>query len=292
MKKSPPVLLAFLALLGAACPAGAAITLSSYTLAGTYALPTPESTGTSGIAYDRSSNSLFVMSDNASYIVQVNLTGQLQGAMALSGFSDTEAIAYYGPGQFLVSEERIQTVDRVTYQNEGVAFQSASPQIVLGGFAGNSGVEGVTFDPRNGDLWAVKEKEDQAIYHVANYAGGGTSVVVNPFTPTGLGVGDLSDIYSMANSLAIASTPEADNFLIISQQSNKLIEVNRSGGVVGTLDLTFLGKDNLEGVTMDDAGNIYITSEAPTLYVFKAVPEASSMLLGLVAFPLMLRRRR
>lgn len=279
-------------LTAAAGPAMAAISLSTYTLAGQYALPTPEAAETSGIAYDRSTNSLYVMGDTANYIVEVSLTGQYRGSMALSGFADTEALAYYSPGKFLIAEERIQTVDRVTYQDGAVAFQSASSPLALGPFANNDGIEGLTLDPLTGDLWAVKEKNSQAIYQVVNYAGGGTSVITNPFSPAGLGLGDLSDIYALSNSHAFDTKPEGQNFLIISQQSNKLVEVNRSGQVLGTLDLSFLGKNNLEGVTMDDAGNLYITSESPTLYVFKPVPEASTALLGLACAPLLWRRRR
>jgi len=290
MKSLPLLCLALV--LGAASPLAAAVSLSSYTLAGTYALPTPEANETSAIAWDRASNTLFVMGDSASYLVQMSLTGQFMGAMSLNGFADTEALASSGPGTFIIGEERIQTVDRVTYHDGAVASQSLSSPFALGGFAGNDGIEGITLDPLTGDLWAVKEKNNQAIYQVVNYAGGGTSVITNPFSPSGLGLGDLSDIYALSNSHAFDGTSRAQDFFIISQQSNLLVEVNRSGQVVGSLDLSILGKNDLEGVTMDDAGNLYITSESPTLYVFKPAPEASSALLALAALPVLLRRKR
>lgn len=72
----------------------------------------------SAVTYDWDRDTLFVVGDEGTSIVQVSKTGQLIDVMQLSGFADTEGLAYIGNGQFIVSEERERAVHRFTYAKD------------------------------------------------------------------------------------------------------------------------------------------------------------------------------
>lgn len=198
---------------------------------------------------------------------------------------------------------------RVDYQAGTTATRSASlPAYTLGGYSDNEGIEGVTFDPRNGSFIAVKEKNPLAIYSANINFDTGTgnhSPLFNPALmtfaqPDWTGSTkplDLSDVQALSTVQAFAGTGIDDNLLIISQESRRLFEVTRSGQILGSIDLKFLTGTG-EGVTIDENGVIYITQEQPSVFVFTPAalvpePETYGMLLaglGLAGF--MARRRQ
>jgi hypothetical protein len=117
----------------AADPGTPAVDLSSYSLVGRYPLPEPSNTtppdGTSllaqeasSVTYDWDTDTLFVVGDGGTSVVQVSKTGHLIDSMTLAPgdspqgttFYDTEAITYVGNGQFVLGEER----SRPCYQGE------------------------------------------------------------------------------------------------------------------------------------------------------------------------------
>ena len=92
--------------------------LSTYVRVGRYDLPAAAQEA-SAVTYDAARDSLFVVGDGATAILQVSKTGQLIDSMALSGFVDTEGITSLGGGQFVVAEERERRVTRFTYAGGG-----------------------------------------------------------------------------------------------------------------------------------------------------------------------------
>ncbi len=293
---------ALVAMLAAGTTAVAARTsldLSGYTLAYQFALPGQAGAAAeaSAITYNWDRGTLFVVGDEAEAIVEVSRTGEVIGSMRLSGFDDTEALTYVGNGQFVLGEERTQSLFRLDYVAGGTATRAGSlPAYSFGGYSNNDGIEGVSWDPRDGSFVAVKEKRPQAIYHAQIDFGTGTGSHSALFDPAVLGLLDLSDVQLLATVPAFAGLPVADNLLILSQESRWLIEITREGLVLGSIDFRFLS-GAAEGVTIDERGFIYVVQEQPSVFVFQPAspipePGAAALLAGGLGVVTFLARRR
>ncbi len=312
-----PAAATLLALASAA--ASAQINLASYTRVGVYNLPSA-TTGAnllaneaSAVTYNWDTDTLFVVGDGGTAIVEVSKTGQLIGSMALSGFidqnvGDPEGITYAGNGQFVLSLERIRQAAQITYVAGGTATLAITPKITLGPpGAGNNGNEGIAYDPLTGGYIVVKQQSPQQVFQTAlDFAaltssnGNGGAEPTGLFSTAGFNAVTLSDIATLSTLPAALSGADAANLLVLSLSTGRLYESDRSGNLLGELLVGTVAQGH-EGVTIDFAGNIYIVNEngggssaVPQLWVYAApVPEVSSGLmlaggLGLLAW---LRRR-
>jgi hypothetical protein len=98
----------------------------------------------------------------------------------------------------------------------------------------------------------------------------------------------------------LAGTPAADNRLLLSLGSKRLVEVNRSGQIMSSLDLSSFTPNDIEGVTIDERGRIYLVAEDSgfgnsRLLVLAAVPEPATYALwlaGLAGLVALRRRQR
>ncbi|HEY4369411.1 MAG TPA: SdiA-regulated domain-containing protein [Steroidobacteraceae bacterium] len=238
--------------------------LGNYHLSATYNLPGGPASEASAVAWNRDSGSLFVLGDEGDAIAEVSKTGSLISTMTLSGFDDTEGLTYVGNGKFVLVEERLQDAYLLSYTAGGSITRSSLQSVSIGPTTGNTGLEGVSYDPVSGTFVFVKETNPQAVYEAnLNFAAGGNATVSSLFTPA-LGVADLSDVQVLSG--VAAGSPDASHLLIFSQESAKLLEVDRSGSVLSMFDFGGLSS-NAEGVTIADDGTIYVVDEGPHLYV-------------------------
>jgi uncharacterized protein YjiK len=292
-------------------PAAAAglsgVDLSTYVRVGRYDLPAPwNRTPPSGsllaqeassVTYDWDTGTLFVVGDGGTSVVQVTTTGQYVDSMTLPAgsspagneFYDTEGITYIGSGQFVITEERYRQVDRFTYVPNTTLTRAATKTVKLGTTIGNVGLEGVSNDPQTGGFLLAKETDPQGLFQTnidwdAGTATNGSATTENStnlFDPTLLGLGDVSDVYALANVPTLAGTPDASHLLIISQQSGKVVNADRSGTVHSSLQLVADADNPLsiqdqtdEGVTLGPDGTLYVVNEQgggashPQLWVF------------------------
>ncbi|MBO0847417.1 MAG: lamin tail domain-containing protein [Nocardioides sp.] len=283
----------------AAAAAAPAVDLSSYSLVGRYSLPEPSNTPppdstslldqeASSVTYDWDTGSLFVVGDGGTSVVQVSKTGQLIDSMTLAPgdspqgttFYDTEAITYVGSGQFVLGEERDRQVNLFTYA-AGTTLTRADVQTVkLGTTIGNTGIEGITYDPQtstegNPGFIAVKEIDPKGIFQTNIDFAAGTATNGSPttdestnlFDPADVPTDDFSDIYALSNQPSLAGTDAGGDLLILSQQSGRIVDVDRAGNVLSSMDVVDSGAplsvpdETHEGITMDRDGNIYTVNE-------------------------------
>ncbi|MFD1950265.1 SdiA-regulated domain-containing protein [Sphingomonas arantia] len=269
--------------------------LSNYTRVATYDLPEPTRTTAptgnllaqeaSGVAYNRDTNTLFIVGDGGTSVTQVSLTGQFIDAMTLAQgsspqgttFYDSEGITYIGGGKFVFTEERTRQVVEFTYAPGTTLTREAARTVDLGTDIGNVGLEGLSYDPLTGGYIVVKEKDALGIFQTnidfaAGTATNGSATTVNStnlFDPARIGTTDLSDVYALSNYAGAVGTADESRLLVLSQESGRIVEVGRDGTVYSSLQLVApatpsgidLAAMTVEGITVDSAGRIYLVSE-------------------------------
>jgi uncharacterized protein YjiK len=310
------------------------LNLSQYVQVGRYDLPEPSrdpapsgsllAQEASAVTFNTATGTLFVVGDGGTSVVQVSKTGALIDSMTLAAdatkprgryFDDPEGIVYIsgGPnaGKFVIIEERTRVASLFTYApNTTLGIAEGTP-VKLGTTIGNVGIEGMSYDPFSGGFIGVKELNPMGIFQTTmdfsngTASNGSASTVnsVNLFDPALLGVTDIADVYSLSNVLP-SESPQYGHLLVLSQENGRLVHVDRSGNIIGTLDLGIPPQH--EGVAMDSAGNIYVVSELggaandsdlthPQLWVYAPVPEpehyAMVVGIGALAFGILRRQR-
>ena len=224
----------------------------------------------SGLAFNPDTKTLFVVQNKPTRITELNLDGKPRRAIALDGFDDTEDLTYIGKGKFAVIEERRRNLCEFTLGAgiTAVSYGSAEKTLVDPVDADNSGTEGVAYDAVGKRFFVVKEKHPRKIYVVPlSTDRKAPPPVTTPWDieEDSLGCRDLSGIYYHAGT---------GHLLILSDESKCVVEATTDGREIGKLSLR-AGSAGMtadapqpEGITMDDAGALYICSEPDLLYVF------------------------
>ena len=290
------LLAAIIAATSLSAQAASSIHLGNYQVVGTYALDmlNGASGGISGleasaVTYARDRGTLFYVGDEGTGVIEISLTGQTLGYNNFdwtgtgSKKHDTEGLAYLGNGVLVVGEERLQDAYRFSYNNTSGSTISLQDNFVsISNVAvGNNGMEGLSYDPRGaGSFVTIKQQGPQDVLagsltfagatgappssggDGASPPGGGVSTMSSLFNPASMGLSSLSDIQTLSPVDSFAGTAAADNLLVLSLGSRLLVEVDRSGQVLSSFDLSAILPHNaIEGVTVDEKGNIYLVAE-------------------------------
>ncbi|HEY4083704.1 MAG TPA: SdiA-regulated domain-containing protein [Burkholderiaceae bacterium] len=266
----------------AACGAAQADTslnLANYQVTGTYALDALNGTSggisgleASGVTYAKDRGSLFFVGDEGTGVVEISLTGQTLGHMdfnwANTGSTkhDTEGITYMGNGTLVVGEERLYDAYQFNYVAGGSAALASKSVSISNANVGNDGMEGISYDPRNGGSFVTIKQDipEDILAGTLSFASnlGGTASMSQLFDPAKLGLSTLSDVQVLSTVDSLSGTAGADNLLFLSLGSRKLVEADRSGNVISSFDLSnILPRNGIEGVTVDEKGNIYLVAE-------------------------------
>jgi uncharacterized protein len=270
------------------------VDLSRYVRVGRFDLPEPTRTTApansllaqeaSAITYNWDTDSLFIVGDGGTSVVQVSKTGTLIDSMTLApggspqgtDFYDTEGISYVGNGTFVLIEERYRQVNLFTYAPGGILHRTDVLTVKLGTTIGNTGLEGVSYDPLTNGFVLVKERDPESIFLTGIDFNAGTATngsadatsSANLFNPVLANLADFSDVFALSNLPSLNGQPDFSHLLVLSQESGQIINVDRNGTVssrltivadpgspVGVPDMT------MEGVTMDRDGNLYVVNE-------------------------------
>ncbi len=278
--------------------------LNNYTQTASFALQVGTGTNllnaeASGVTYDKDTDSLFVIGDGATSVVQVSKTdGHVIDSMTLnaSDFQDTEGITYVGGGKFVLVEERLRQVDLFTYVPGGTLHRADVQSVKLGTTVGNVGIEGVTFDTKTGGYVAVRQSQPTSIFQAAiNFAAGtatapdGTPILPTTDNPPVLfdaaktGLSAFNDVFSLSN-IVPSTAPDYDNVVIIGAPDGRIVKMDRAGNLQSTLYMSATAQN--EGVTMGPDGTIYAVGEQaagpslPGLTIFKPTTSKTSVGIG------------
>lgn len=270
------------------------VDLSTYVRIGRFDLPEPTRTAhppnsllaqeASAVTYNWDTDTLFVVGDGSTSVVQVTKTGQLIDSMTLApgsspqgtDFYDTEGITYVGDGKFVLIEERDRQANLFTYVAGGVLRKTDAQTVKLGTTIGNTGFEGLSYDPLTNGFIFVKESDPKSIFQTGIDFAAGTATNGSPtatsstdlFNPALANLADFSDVFALSNLPSLNGQPDYSHLLILSQESGQIINIDRAGNVSSVLTLVAdpgnplpIAEQTHEGLTMDRDGNLYVVSE-------------------------------
>ena len=273
-------------------PAITSVDLSTFKRVGRFDLPEPTRTvppansllaqEASGVTYDWDTDSLFVVGDGGTSVVQVDKTsGALINSMTLApgpspqgtDFYDTEGITYIGGGKFVLMEERYRQANLFTYAAGGILRKTDVQTVKLGSTIGNIGLEGISYDPQTGGYICVKEKDPESIFQTGIDFAAGTATNGSPsatsstdlFNPALASLADFSDVYALSN---LPFLTDASHLLVLSQESGQIVNIDRAGTVYSRLTIVSdpgnplsVADQTDEGLTMDSEGKLYVVNE-------------------------------
>ena len=258
------------------------IDLSTYVRVGLFNLPVSTgganllATEVSAVTYNKDTDTLFVVGDGGTAIVQVSKTGVLIDSMSLTAglFADPEGLTYVGNGQFVIADERVRQASLFTYTKDTTLTASSVKTVKLGTTIGNIGIEGITFDPLTNGFIAVKEENPLGVFQTtidftALTASNGSATTVNStdlFTPASAGLLDFADVFAFSTL-----SPTSQRLLLLSQASGKIVNIDRAGNISSSLtiisepgNILSVPDQQFEGLTVDKDGFLYVTSENNT----------------------------
>jgi len=270
------------------------VDLSMYVRVGRYDLPEPTRTTppansllaqeVSAVTYNWDTQTLFVVGDGGTSIVQVTKTGQLINSMTLSPgnspqgteFYDPEGLTYVGNGKFVMSEERDRQAVLFTYVAGSTLVRSETQTVKLGTFVQNIGIEGISYDPLTNGYICVKETQPEGIFQTnidfdagtATNGSATTENAVNLFDPALANLSDFADVFALSNLPSLNGQSNYGNLLVLSQEQAKIVNIDRSGNISSSLTIVSDAGNPLsvaaqqhEGLTMDRDGILYVVSE-------------------------------
>ena len=229
-------------------------------------LPGMEKDEASDIAYDPQTKTLFSVMGKNPFLVELSLQGDVLRKMPLVGWSNPEGVTVMGNGLLAIVDERDHLVSIVKVDADTRELNIANfPKYDLGlSKDQNKAFEAVTWDPRNQQL-LLGEERPPALF---TWKGDGQKLIGDKQALA-------SDELDIRNLSALAIDPRTGHTLVLSADSHLLLELDEKGEQVSFMTLLrgFNGLKNTipraEGVTMDEAGNLYFVSEPNLFYRFE-----------------------
>jgi uncharacterized protein YjiK len=229
-------------------------------------LPGMEKDEASDLAYDSQTKTLFSVMGKNPFLVELNLQGDVLRKMPLVGWSNPEGVTVLGSGLLAIVDERehLITVVKVDANTRELNIADFTKYDLGPSKDQNKAFEGVTWDSQNQQL-LLGEERPPALF---SWKGDGRVL-------TGDKLKLASHALDMRNLSALAIDPRTGHMLVLSADSHLLMELDKKGEQVSFIALLrgFNGLKNTipraEGVTMDEAGNLYMVSEPNLFYRFE-----------------------
>ncbi|MFJ5255560.1 SdiA-regulated domain-containing protein [Pseudomonas sp. NPDC088414] len=230
-------------------------------------LPGMEKDEASDLSYNPQTKTLFSVMGKNPFLVELTLQGDVLRKMPLVGWTNPEGVTVMENGLMAIVDERehlltIVKVDASTRELNIADF----PKYDLGPSKNqNKAFEAITWDPRNQQL-LLGEERPPALF---TWKSDGSQILKGDKQKLA------NDELDIRNLSALAIDPRTGHTLVLSADSHLLLELDEKGEQVSFM--TLLGGFNglkstiprAEGVTMDDAGTLYMVSEPNLFYRFE-----------------------
>ncbi|MGF6224736.1 SdiA-regulated domain-containing protein [Pseudomonas frederiksbergensis] len=233
-------------------------------------LPGMEKDEASDVSYDPQTKTLFAVMGKNPFLVELTLQGDVLRKMPLVGWGNPEAVAVMGNGLLAITDERKHLLSIVKVDADTRELNIASfPKYDLGPSKNqNKAFEAIVWDARNQQL-LLGEERPPALF---SWKSDGSQILKGDKQKLA------SDELDIRNLSALAIDPRTGHTLVLSADSHLLLELDEDGEQVSFM--TLLGGFNglkktiprAEGVTMDEAGTLYMVSEPNLFYRFEKHP--------------------
>ena len=230
-------------------------------------LPGMEKDEASDLAYNPQTKTLFSVMGKNPFLVELDLQGEVLRKMPLVGWSNPEGVTVMGNGLLAIVDEREHLLSIVKVDADTRELNIANfPKYDLGPSKDqNKAFEAVVWDAHNQQM-LLGEERPPALF---------TWKSADGLTLTGDKQKLVSDALDIRNLSALAIDPRTGHTLVLSADSHLLLELDEKGEQVSFM--TLLGGFNglkktiprAEGVTMDEAGTLYMVSEPNLFYRFE-----------------------
>lgn len=230
-------------------------------------LPGMEKDEASDLAYNPQTKTLFSVMGKNPFLVELTLHGDVLRKMPLVGWSNPEGLTVMENGLMAIVDERQHMLSIVKVDADTRELNIADfPKYDLGPSKDqNKAFEAITWDPHNQQL-LLGEERPPALFtwksDGSQILKGGKQKLAN-------------DELDIRNLSALAIDPRTQHTLVLSADSHLLLELDEKGEQVSFMTLLggFNGLKNTipraEGVTMDEAGTLYMVSEPNLFYRFE-----------------------
>lgn len=230
-------------------------------------LPGMEKDEASDLAYDPQTKTLFSVMGKNPFLVELSLQGDVLRKMPLVGWSNPEGVTVMGNGLLAIVDEREHLLTIVKVDADTRELNIANfPKYDLGPSKDqNKAFEAIVWDARNKQMLLGEERPPALFAWKSN----------DGQTLTGDKQKLANDELDIRNLSALAIDSRTGHTLVLSADSHLLLELDEKGEQVSFM--TLLGGFNglkktiprAEGVTMDDAGTLYMVSEPNLFYRFE-----------------------
>lgn len=230
-------------------------------------LPSMDDDEASDLSFNPQTRTLFAVMGKNPFLVELTLDGDVLRKIPLVGWENPEGLAVLENGLIAIVDERNHDLTLVKVDaSTSTLNHDDFPSYDLGkSVKSNKGFEAIAWDPMRQRLIIGEERPPRLFTWSADGRGplkGGKQLLP-------------SDELDLRNLSALAVDPRTGHLLVLSADSNMLLELDEKGEQVSFM--TLLGAFNglgsrvprAEGVTMDDQGNLYMVSEPALFYRFK-----------------------
>jgi uncharacterized protein YjiK len=221
----------------------------------------------SDLSYNPQTKTLFSVMGKNPFLAELTLQGEVLRKMPLVGWSNPEGLTVMENGLMAIVDERQHLLSIVKVDADTRELNIADfPKYDLGPSKDqNKAFEAITWDSHNQQL-LLGEERPPALF---TWKSDGSQTLKGDKQKLA------SDELDIRNLSALAIDPRTRHTLVLSADSHLLLELDEKGEQVSFMTLLggFNGLKNTipraEGVTMDEAGTLYMVSEPNLFYRFE-----------------------